>query len=189
MGRIAEAHKDDASSERTAQVVIVMNPALSQERDAIMAEIKDAAADKDQRLGQAGPMAKLKKKLAEIEARELEGAHTLEFKRVNNMAWSELVAENPPRENSLMDNETYGFNFDAVTRAAAEFHSEACEVLTDGTRQPLDADDWAVIWKRISPAEANYLVNRILDLNVFAPTRDRERLKKALAATAASDAK
>jgi hypothetical protein len=197
MGKIAEARKNSKRTKQTATVLVLTNSGFSDERAELTTKLEAARnAPKDDRLGQKSVVEKLSAELAKLNDEESGELRKLEFTRVPSHVWNDVTSAHPSR--TIKDEEgvvigvletdsTFGFNFNAACREVAMHYSQACEVAEDGTKEPLDDEDWEAIWDDISGIEEQNIVNAILQLNLFGPTMERSRLKKASATTGVSD--
>lgn len=164
--KVAAAKKVDR---KFVVTTVALEDGIAEKRDALMAEIVEAA--NDPRLA-SDPGAKAKKQLAELEAREVDSLVEVKQYRSDPQVWANLSALNAG-------------NVSAVCKATVMVDARIIDGETELTQTP---DEWEEFFGLLSPADYQALVAAAYVLNDRDPAQRVERLKKALALTPASEA-
>jgi len=162
---------------RTATVTVCLDSAVSDERDKLMAALAEAEKKKtkaDGRLTQKSEATKLREQLAELEDREREHMHMIQLTKLEGLAWAELTAQYPARDNSAFDQDL-GYNHHAAAIHAAKVNGVE---LVDGEMREIDDDDWDTILEVASGWDVENIVTVVLRLNVMIAANRVARLKK-----------
>lgn len=181
-------------------VVITLDNELAEERQLLtMALIAAAAMPPDARLGLEDPTQKLRDDIAAVEAKMVDTLVTLRFYRIPGDAWSHLTAIHPARHDAPSDRR-YGYNLDAVVRAAAGysdpttdrkyvFRIEAGEevplIIEKATLDnPHPTNELDTLFRVLSGAEVQRIRDVVWELNDYGPQlRIAELVKISGAAT------
>jgi len=173
MSKISDASK--AHTPRTSDVTICLDAGLADERNGLMAELAAAQKTKgDGRLTRKSAVDKVREQIAELEDREREHLHTLRFTKLSGLAWADLAALYPPRQNVPFDV-SLGYNHHAAAVHAAKVNGVE---IRDGETIALDDDDWKTILDIGAGWDVDNIVTTVLDLNVLQASRAIGRLKK-----------
>lgn len=162
---------------RTATVTVCLDSTVSDERDKLMAALAEANKKKakaGERLTQKSEATKLREQIAELEDREREHMHALQFTKLEGLAWAELTAQYTARDNSAFDQDL-GYNHHAAAIHAAKLNGVE---LIDGETRAIDDDDWATILEVASGWDVENIVTAVLRLNVMIAATRVARLKK-----------
>lgn len=177
----AEAEEPD-----TRTVRVCVNPAVARKRAALLAKLEQAkGADAqreagDQRLGAVEPVGTpaTDAAAAELEAFDdevLKSLITLKFTRLDGEKWSNLTAAYPMRVDVVLDR-NYGYNFDAVSKAAAMLSGV---MLSDDGEVLLTSEQWERLFKRLSGHDFRLIIDAVWTLNEYAPSQHIEALVKS----------
>lgn len=182
-------------------VVITLDTKLAEERERLtIALMVAAAAPKDERLGLETEVQKIRAELKALEEQMVDTLVTLRFLRIPGDAWSELTATNPARAEAPADRR-YGYNLDAVVRAAAEYTDDKWKYvfrIEDGQEIPLiiekatldnphPTNEIATLFRVLSGAEVQRIRDVVWDLNDYGPQKRIAELVKISGAATRSE--
>ena len=197
MSTFAEKLAAKKAARPTGEVSVLLAADLAAERDRLLAIIE--APDPDPRLGSIPPAVAAREQLDVLEASAGESIITFRFTQLPGNQWAALTSMHPPRINVPID-ESYGYNFDAATVAAARYVDAKGNRygvrLEDGEEIPLlvtpasagvkAVDEWDDLFDACSGHEVARIRNTIWGLNEYLPKVQLEAMGKAFGATARS---
>lgn len=140
----------------------------------------------DDRLAKTSRLAEI---LQEIESVKADYAGTLvdlKFTRMLGSDWTDLTLVNSPRPDSLPDKVVFGYNFHAVTRAAA---LQSGVVIEDGQERELTEEEWDDLFQLLSGGDHQQIADVVYALNEGESNRAVELGKALRASTLVSEMK
>ncbi|WP_336698180.1 hypothetical protein [Curtobacterium sp. USHLN213] len=140
----------------------------------------------DGRLAKSSPLAKLLKQVDDVKAEFAETLVDLKFTRMLGSAWLDLTTTNPPRPDSISDRMVFGYDFHAVTRAAA---LQSGVLVEGGEERELAAEEWDDLFNLLSGGDHEQIANAVYALNEGESNRAVELGKALRAVTPASEKK
>lgn len=179
-----------------ADVPVCLDNDAVDERDRLIAALgaateQDAA---DQRL--AGPSdvhaAPIRAALEAMQEAMRDAVVTLRFVQLHGHDWAALTTKNRAREGVELDR-AYGYNIDAVVRAAAKFEDpdkpgvRYAFRLEDGQPIPLTDAQIDDLWDTLSGAEVSNIRDAIFGMNEHLPNMRIEALVKGFGAATRSE--
>lgn len=145
-------------------VEVALDLGLSEQRDALLAEI--AAAGNDQREGFDGGAA-ARKKLTKLEAEEAESLVSVKIYRTDSNVWARLSAN-------------LGYELNSVARAAAMIDGR---ILDGDDEITQSSEEWEEFFNLLAPSDYSKITAASYLLNEKEPADRVERLKKLSAGT------
>lgn len=109
----------------------------------------------------------------------------LKFAEMQGEVWAGITVRNPPRLDVPLDM-AKGYNIHSATQVAA---AESGVRVDGDTETKLTEKQWRGIWKALSGADFQTVIDTVWSLNEWAPSQRVEAAKKASRAAAASDEK
>ena len=188
-----------AAPRQTLDVTISLNRDLSEEREALLAELEAAKESNDDRMSAPTAASQVQERLDVILDAEMDTLIDLRFTRLPGDAWTKITQLCPPNPDSLLDMH-YRYSMVDACKLAAKF------VGTDGTvyghvveddelvaltvhqktkSNPDPTDEWEDIFSRISGPEFTTIVDTLYSLNVKGPAERMAELKKRSASLTA----
>lgn len=140
----------------------------------------------DGRLAKSSPLAKLLKQVDEVKAEFADTLVDLKFTRMLGAAWLDLTSTNPPRPDSISDKMIFGYDFNAVTRAAAH---QSGVLVEDGQERELTAEEWDDLFSLLAGGDHEQIANAVYALNEGESNRAVELGKALRAVTLDSEKK
>jgi hypothetical protein len=140
----------------------------------------------DGRLAKASPLAKLITEAEQVKAEFSETLVDLKFTRMLGAAWLDLTSTNPPRSDSISDKMIFGYDFNAVTRAAAHLSGV---LLEDGKERELTEAEWDDLFGLLAGGDHEQIANAVYALNEGESNRAVELGKALRAVTLVSETK
>lgn len=160
---------------RTADVKVSLDADLSEQREALTAELKAAKGNTDRRQGQVDPTTEIRERIDALEQQEAGSLITLRFTRLSGLEWSEITSQHAARPGAAVDK-ALGFNFPKVCTLAAQKNG----VLMDGDDiTGIKPEEWSEFWAALSGFDVNRIFDAIWELNVGIPAGRLARLGKA----------
>jgi hypothetical protein len=168
---------------KTVKVPVLLDVYASEEIAALEAELEAAENAEDQRLGVPDVTDEIRERLDAAKAASADAVIELEFERLPGDMWTDLTARHPARADSVIDL-TYGYNLDAVVKAAAKAerggHSFAWR-LDAGKPAALTAEQWDELFGVLSGHDVSAIRDAVWSINEWEPTQRLAAAKKALA--------
>jgi hypothetical protein len=174
-------------------VTVLLSDEKSNERALLMEKLESTLDDR--RLAAASPHDAIRARIAEID--ESSVVDMFRFKLLPGDVWSRLTTANPARVEVPVDRR-YGYNFDAVCDAAAQYvdaNGTAYGVRVEGDTEvpmivekktldyPNPRNQWRELFAAISGHEMEKIRDAIWELNEYEPqVRLEEQLKRSGAA-------
>lgn len=140
----------------------------------------------DGRLAKSSPLAKLLKRVDEVKAEFADTLVDLKFTRLVGADWLDITSTHPPRADVIADKLVFGYDFQAVTRAAAVRSGVLVE---DGAERELTDDEWGDLFALLSGGDHEQIANAVYSLNEGESNRAVELGKALRAATLAYETK
>lgn len=182
---LTKAEESPAPS-RTVRVCV--NPEVAKQRAVLLAALDDARVqdsreeDADARLGAAPPAdTRAKDAVAELEKFDEEAARALveiRFTRLPGTDWAKLTSTFPMRIDVALDR-TYGYNFDAVSEAAAR---SSGKLLTDDGETEITGDQWDRLFTVLAGHDVEQIRDAVWTLNEYEPQQHVAALVKSYGA-------
>lgn len=177
-------------------VPVCLDGELAEQREALLGKLENAQAEDafDQRLAggsdrNARPIQDQLDAIAEAAAASLV---TLRFYQLPGDEWTMLTSLHPVRLDSVMDRQ-YGYNIDAVIRAAVFYKSEngvQYGFRLDGdTEHPLTVEDTNDLFHVLSGSEIAQIRDAVYALNEYDPAKRVNALVKGFGVAARSEKK
>jgi hypothetical protein len=165
--KISKAKAREDEKGRPSKVVTVSLDADVSERLNELQAALEAEKQKrqDGRLAKESPIAKLLKQIDETQAEFADTLVDLKFTRMIGNDWSDLVITNPPREDSLPDMVVFGYNFHAVTRAAAVKSGRALAGTDDEVGTEMSEEQWDDLFQLMAGGDHETIANAVYSLN------------------------
>lgn len=179
-----------------ADVTVCLDQDAADERDRLVEALGEATAkdEADKRL--AGPSdvnaRPIQEALDALQATMRDSLVTLRFVQLHGYDWAELTTKHPARRGVELDM-AYGYNLDAVVRAAAKFEDPK----RPGKRYALrlEGDDWVALtdkqiddlWETLTGSEVSNIRDAVWGLNDFLPNQRIEALVKGFGAATRSE--
>jgi hypothetical protein len=140
----------------------------------------------DGRLAKSSPLAKLLERVEDAKAEFAETLVDLKFTRMLGAAWLDLTSTHPPRPDSISDRMIFGYDFNAVTRAAAHLSG----VLVEGdSERELTPEEWDDLFALLAGGDHEQIANAVYALNEGESNRAVELGKAQRAVTLAFEKK
>jgi hypothetical protein len=179
---------------RTAEVQILLDADIAEERDALLAQFE--TADDDVRLSRKSPAEKIAEQIRALEESAQDALVTFRFRRLPGRIWGELALRFPPRPEVALDK-LYGYNIDALCMAAAAYRrppeKDGGEPgpayawrIEDGVEVSMSTEEWMTLFDVIAGSDFRAIADAIWTLNEYGPAQQREAAVKASGATARS---
>lgn len=176
----------------TIDVTVSLVRDLAEKRAELVAELEQAKASNDDRLGAPTAASVVQEKLDAILEEEADSLVVLRFTRLPGDAWTELTRLCPPNPQSLLDMH-YRYSLNDVCKLAARFvdssgrayghvveGDESTALTVDG-----DVDEWRDVFEATSGPEFSTIVDALYSLNVYGPSERLNELKKISASLTA----
>lgn len=140
----------------------------------------------DGRLAKSSPLAKLLEQVEQVKAEFADTLVDLKFTRLIGADWLDITSTNPPRSDVIADRLVFGYDFQAVTRAAA---MKSGVLVEEGEERELTDDEWDDLLGLLSGGDHEQIANAVYALNEGESNRAVELGKALRAATLAYEKK
>jgi hypothetical protein len=186
--------KEQLAAARAARpfkdVVVVLDGAVSAERERLEKELETAAADT--RLASLSPADEIQKQLDELEERSADSLLTIRLTRLPGRDWSNLTSKCPVRPDVPIDRH-YGYNYDAACEAAARYRDTSNVAygarLEDGEPVDISDDEWGDLFDVLSGSDIGKIRDAVWSLNEYEPEQRLNALVKGSGAASRSVSK
>lgn len=183
MSTFAEKLAAARAARPSKDVQVILDGEISQERERLLAELK--TADTEQRLASMSPAEDIEERLQALTEAAQDALITLRFTRLPGREWAALTSKHPVRPDVPIDRH-YGYNYDAVSEAAAAESG----VRAEGDEEiPLTSEEWAELFDVLSGADIEDIRDAVWALNEWEPNQRLQALVKASGAATRSDSK
>jgi len=188
-----------AAPRKTLDVTISLNRDLSEEREALVAELEAAKESNDDRMSAPTSAALVQERLDVILDAEVDTLIDLRFTRLPGDEWMKITQKCPPDPENLLDMH-YRYSMVDACKLAAKFVAKdgtvyghvveddelvALTVHQKTKSNPDPTDEWEDIFSRISGPEFTTIVDTLYSLNVHGPAERFAELKKRSASLTA----
>lgn len=181
----------EAEPAETSTVRVCVNPTVAKKRHALLVQL-DQAKKEDAAANAAASTERLTvvpepatertdaavKALEAFDDEVLKSLVTLKFTRLDARIWSALTDASPMRVDVPLDR-NYGYNFDAVSEAAARRSGVR---LDDDGEHELTEQQWDRLFKVLSGHDRGQIRDIVWTLNEYAPQQHVEALVKGFGA-------
>lgn len=169
----------------TRTVRVCVNPTVAKKRAALLKALDDAkkadaaASTAEERLGAPAvtDTSRTDAASAALDAFDdetLTALVTLKFTRIDGEVWARLTSAYPMRLDVALDRH-YGYNYDAVTKAAA---LQSGVRLDDDGEHELTDEQWVRLFKLLSGHDVQAVRDAVWTLNEYEPSQHIEALVK-----------
>ncbi|MFZ4843954.1 hypothetical protein [Mycetocola saprophilus] len=164
-------------------VTVTIESVSSNEIERLTAEAIKAEKAVEKNITDSPASAGILARIDELREQTKNDQHTVRITRAPGDVWTDIVSAHLPRKDNVLDK-AYGFNMDAVCRAAAAYG--ALEIDGDETAS-IDLETFTGLLKAISGFDASKIVDAAFTLNIYGPKVRSEALGKAFGVAANSE--
>jgi hypothetical protein len=186
--------KEQLAAARAARpfkdVVVVLDGAVSAERERLEKELE--SADADPRLASLSPAEEIQQQLDELAEQSADSLLTIRLTRLPGRDWSNLTSKCPVRPDVPIDRH-YGYNYDAACEAAARYRDTSNVAygarLEGGEPVDISDDEWGDLFDVLSGSDIGKIRDAVWSLNEYEPQERLNALVKGSGAASRSVSK